>query len=158
MKQLLLGISTAGPVTSRKRLTEPAFGGKWQFSRTRGTVVVLHRLQITTLLGELLTELRDAGRGKQLVTQAWSCSTHVLYLTKVSTLTDRRGFWKRRSPWVYSITGLQPSRTLCNYDRRGGGEIRFKGRLRLSGRSRRIHVSPMMPEYDIVSEIGRAHV
>ena len=65
---------------------EPTFGGQWKFGRTRGAVLVLHRLQITSLPGELLAELKEAGwgKGKQLVTQSYACPGYALYLSNKS--------------------------------------------------------------------------
>ncbi|KAL5536603.1 hypothetical protein ACEPAF_426 [Sanghuangporus sanghuang] len=68
-------------------VAEPTIGGQWQFSRSRGALLLLYKSYITFVPNELLTELKDSGwaKGKCVVTHVQTCCSYFLYLSDKSS-------------------------------------------------------------------------
>ncbi|KAL5514046.1 hypothetical protein ACEPAG_2807 [Sanghuangporus baumii] len=67
-------------------MAQPAIGGQWQFSRSRGALLLLYKSYLTAVPNELLIQLKRSGwaKGKCVVTRAQSCCGYFLYLSDKS--------------------------------------------------------------------------
>ncbi|KAL5501047.1 hypothetical protein ACEPAH_9434 [Sanghuangporus vaninii] len=68
-------------------MAQPAIGGQWQFSRSRGALLLLYKSYLTAVPNELLIQLRSSGwaKGKCVVTRVQACCGYFLYLSDKSS-------------------------------------------------------------------------
>ncbi|OCB91508.1 hypothetical protein A7U60_g1243 [Sanghuangporus baumii] len=67
-------------------MAQPAIGGQWQFTRSRGALLLLYKSYLTAVPNELLIQLKSSGwaKGKCVVTRVQACCAYFLYLSDKS--------------------------------------------------------------------------